>query len=676
MKSACKTAFDMIYKERQDQEIERAKNIALREARKDNPNITIDELTYDQYSEFIRDLPPINIESKSTRGGSVNVITRLQNQKFGNLGLTSNEFGLALKQNNTIEELLEMLGSLFDMGVTEQQAFKTAEVREQAIEGMYPNALLHSSPKIVFGNEKVRTTISNLFHTMLARRCFFSMPTEEETIENNEIPTSISEVRRIADERRVRISTLSSKIDNVTTEIVRTMLASDENRMLHFDDEAKVLYTDYFEYNLKRGELEEDSSITQVELNGRAFKVARLAALWTLLQNTNEIDRKTLSSAIYFAEYNSRYLDTFVTLTTSMPFKLLGDMFKAGKFTELSLDKALANGYIYRVSTDFREILDPMNSYLRNIGVVTYDSTAKKFLYEPFKKVDAKDGFGISYKKVPGMTKDQRAHHLDGFDSYLHMNMVQLEKLVSTDTIYNVFGYNDAPNKKGEMVKMNRNRENINSSTKILSIDVDNSHITMEQMHSYLREFKHIIATTSDRDNKHKFRILLPISVEVDGTNHQLYKCILKNVCQELLVEYDPTSSNTVQPMYGYEGAEVLSNHDGELYNVAEIISDCKSNKEEGITPKAKPTTPAAIKKNVESMMANAVQVFDYVINCKRGTGSLSMARASMHMRDEGFNQTQYLQVMNYLNSLWQSPMNEHRIQGIINQYIHEMKGE
>ena len=569
-----------------------------------------------------------------------------------------------------------MLGSLFDMGVTEQQAFKTAEVREQAIEGMYPYTLLHSSPKIVFGNEKVRTAISNLFHTMLARRCFFSMPTEEETIENNEIPMTIAEVRKIADDRRVTISKLSSKIDGVTTEVVRTMLSSDENRVLHFADEAKTLYTDYFEYNMKRSELEEDSSISQVELNGRAFKVARLAALWSLLDNTNEISRQTLSSAIYFAEYNSRYLETFITLTTSMSFKLLGDLFKAGKFTELSLDKALSNGYIYRVSTDFREILDPMNSYLRNIGTVTYDTSAKKFKYEPFKKVNPEDGFGISYKKVPGMTKDMRAGHLDGFDTYLNMNMKQLEKLVSSDTIYNVFGYNDAPNKDGVMVKMNRNRDNINSSTKILSIDVDNSQIPMDKMHSYLNEFKHIIATTSDVDNKHKFRILLPISVEVDGTNHKLYKCIMKRVCEELLVEYDPTSSNTVQPMYGYEGAEVLSNQDGELFNISEIISDCKNDKEEGIQIAEKPTTPAAQKKLVDSMMANAVQVFDYVISCKKGTGSLSMARASMHMRDSGFNKTQYVQVMNYLNSLWQQSMPEARFQKIIEQFIHQMKDD
>ena len=91
MKSACKTAFDLIHQERKDLEIARAKSIALRALKAENPNLTEAELVYDQYAEYIRDLAPITIESKSTRGGSVNVITRLQNEKFGNLGLVSNE---------------------------------------------------------------------------------------------------------------------------------------------------------------------------------------------------------------------------------------------------------------------------------------------------------------------------------------------------------------------------------------------------------------------------------------------------------------------------------------------------------------------------------------------------------------------------------------------------------
>ncbi len=674
MKAACKTAFDLIHTEREEQELERAKSIALREMKKDNPSATEDDITFANYEEYLRELPPTTIEAKSTRGGAVNVITRMQNQKFGNLGLVSNEFGLALKQNNTIEELLEMLGSLFDMGVTEQQAFKTVEVREQSIDGMYPNTLMHSSPKIVFGDERVRTAISNLFHTMLARRCFFSMPSEEESVENNHVPKTLREVRELANARRVTISNLSSKLDTISAEVVRTMLASEVNRMVSFSEQTKLLYIDYFEYNMKRAELQEDSSIQQVELNGRAFKTARLAALWTLMQNSNEISKETMASAIYFSEFNSKYLDKFITLTTAKSWRLLGDLFKEGKFQTLSLDTAIMNGYISRVTNDFKELLDPMNSYLRGVGIVSYDEDIKTFNYSPFKKVVSTDGFGISYTKVPGMKKDDRRNHLDGFDAYLHMNIKQLTKLVSTDTIYNVFRYNDAPNKNGDMIKHNRNRDNICSSTSILSIDVDNSDIPIDRMHGFLSEFQHVISTTSDVDNKHKFRILLPVSVEIDGTENKLYKCIMKSVCQQLTIKFDATSTNVVQPMYGYQGAEVFSTEEGILYDVSEIISECTNNNETGISQVEKPKTPQAQKKLVDTMMANANGTFDYAITCTNGTGSLSLARASLQMKDAGFDKTQYTQVIDYINSLWSSPMPEARLSNIKEQFVHQMK--
>ena len=675
MKSACKTAFDMILDVRKKNEEDRAKAIALHEKKKDDPNATEHDLDYSDYSELIRELPPTSIEAKSTRGGAVNVITRMQNQQFGNLGIVSNEFGLALKQNNTIEELLETLGSLFDMGVTEQQAFKTVDVREQSIEGMYPNTLMHSSPKIVFGNPKVRDAIFNLFHTMLARRCFLSMPSDRESIENNVVPTSIKEVRELANARRVTVSTLSSKLDGVTADVVRTMLADDLNRIVSFEEDAGELYIDYFEYNLKKAELEEDSSIQQVELNGRAFKTARLAAMWSLMENSNRISKDILESAIYFAQYNSRYLEEFVLLASAKGYRLLGDKFKRGDLTQLSLDGAIVKGYVTAITNEFRELLDPMNSYLAKVGIVSYSQEDKTFYYSPFKMVEETGDYGISYTKVEGVAKEDRIKYLDNFQTYKMCTMKHLGQMLTMDTIYNVFRYNDGPNKNGDMITMNRNQKYLASNTKLLSIDVDDSEMPIEEMHGYLSEFKHLIATTSDVNNKHKFRILLPVNIEIDGSQQGLYRCIMRKVSEALLIQPDTTSFNPAQPMYGYDGAELFVNEEGLLYDISDIISECVQDDTSGIVERTVPKTTQAKQKLVKEIMANANQVFDYVINCQRGTGSLSLARASMHMRDSGFGPDQYRQVINYLNSMWQVPMNEDRLEKIIDQYISKMEG-
>ena len=673
--SACSTAFTLIEQERKDHEEARAKRITLRIRQQEDPNITEADLVYADYSEMIRDLPTISAESASTRGGLTSLITRLADQPYGNLGITMNEFGLDLKSGQTTQDVLTLQGTLFDMGNAHSPAFKTEEVRERAIESMYPNMLLHSSPKIIFGDPKVRDTIAMLFHTMMARRCWYSQPTEEEAIENNFIPESIEEVRKIANERRVTISTISSELDTLTADVVRIMLADEMHRLVNFAEDSSQLYTDYFEYNAKRAELKEDSSIPQVEMNGRAFKVARLAAMWTLLEGTTEITYEILSSAIYFAEYNARYLETFIILTSAKAYRLLGDKFKDGSITQISLDTAIQNGYVSRITNDFKDLIDPMNSYLAKSGIVLYNADDRVFCYSPFKMVEETGDYGISYTKVEGVAKEDRIKYLDNFQTYKMCTVKHLGQMLTMDTIYNVFRYNDGPNKNGDMITMNRNQKYLASNTKLLSIDVDDSEMPIEEMHGYLSEFKHLIATTSDVNNKHKFRILLPVNIEIDGSQQGLYRCIMRKVSEALLIKPDTTSFNPAQPMYGYDGAELFVNEKGLLYDISDILSECVQDDTSGIVERTMPKTTQAKQKLVKEIMANANKVFDYVINCQRGTGSLSLARASMQMRDSGFGPDQYRQVINYLNSMWQVPMNEDRLEKIIDQYISKMEG-
>jgi hypothetical protein len=332
----------------------------------------------------------------------------------------------------------------------------------------------------------------------------------------------------------------------------------------------------------------------------------------------------------------------------------------------------LSNGYITRISKDFTELLEPLNSYLRNSGVVSYNSDARTFEYTPFKKVEDTGEYAISYTNVEGIPKQNRTSYLSNFENYRTGSMLLLKTVVSRDTIYNMFKFSDE-DLNGTVTTMKRNQKSLIGTTKVLSIDVDESTIDIEMMHKFLSEYKHIITTTSDRENKHKFRILLPVDTEISGEDPQRFKCIVRTICEELSIKADPASYVPIQPMYGYSGAEVFSQDEGILYRVSDILSECATIKEEGIKLD-KPKTPAVRKKEVEETMANATKIFDYVINCPRGSGSLSMARASLHMADLGFHKEQYLQVMNYLNSSWTAPMESQRFEKLTNQFIHKME--
>ena len=125
---ACGTAFKLIEDERKRIEEDRARAIALREKRKDNPNATDADIEYNDYIQHVRPLPPLIAEANSTRGGLVANLTEHQNRQYGCTSIVMNEFGRALKANGTVSEILELIGTMYDQGNAATQMNNSAEV--------------------------------------------------------------------------------------------------------------------------------------------------------------------------------------------------------------------------------------------------------------------------------------------------------------------------------------------------------------------------------------------------------------------------------------------------------------------------------------------------------------------------------------------------------------------
>ena len=73
--------------------------------------------------------------------------------------------------------------------------------------------------------------------------------------------------------------------------------------VIMFDDEAQFIYDDYKSYTQDLSKyllLKDGDSVEGIEMSGRAFKMGRIAAVWTLAQNKRIIDAETLKAAIYF----------------------------------------------------------------------------------------------------------------------------------------------------------------------------------------------------------------------------------------------------------------------------------------------------------------------------------------------------------------------------------------
>lgn len=679
----CHTANTLIEGRRKQEATERAKERALHEVRKDKPDAQLEDLTFQDYGPFLKELTPTNMNgSQTTVGGISSTSARLAKESLGSLAVIMDEFSLDLKQGKSTAEVLQVLAELFDNGNYTVGAFKTEELRETNVEDTFPNFLGHSSPALLFKDQKVRETLEGLLLTALARRCWFSFPDEIETIENDIVPEISPDAIRVSREqattRRELLSRKSVELETQMGEVVRRLLAGAETHTIRFTEPAAELYSDYFEYCFRRSKLLEDSSLQQVEIGSRAFRVGRLAAVWSLCELEFEITKPNLEAAIYYAEYNSKYLDRFVQLTSSKPFVLLAELFTSGKVDHITLDNAISSGYIARVSNDFRELIDPLNSYIRDTGVCKYNTDTKTFEYTAFKVAEELgEGFTLSYTKVHGMTKDDRAAHLDSFKSVRdNVSLATVAKLMAQDAIYNVFKYKEAFSEKEQaVVPNNRAQENVISESKLVCIDVDKSEVPLHTIHEYLEEYQHIVCTTSDPENKYKFRIVLPVNVAISATDPALYRYICKRLSADLLITPDVSGFTFSQPMYSYFNSEVLLTDKGLLYDITEYITEFTVEAE---LPKAKlftkSKTPTARKTKVQKLLNNVNEEFGYALNPPEGEGSFTLAKLSMHCRDEEMTANEYRVVLDYVVSVWPSPFPADRLDKMYEQWAPQME--
>jgi len=675
LNKAYQPAKELVDSKRKEAMERKAKAQALAALQEEHPDYTVDNVTDAMAAPYMEELPRTTISADSTRGGSATLLARIQKEELSAVALIIDELGMSLESGTTINEMMKLLTELFDVGTAEAPEYKGAESKEQSLSDIYINMLAHSSPTIVYSNKVVKDKLTSLFKTAFARRTFFISPDVDESVENNQVATTIEEDRQLTDTRRATTSKLLPQVSSSMTEAIYRLLSNRDNLTITLSPEAQELYTDYYNYCSKKAELLLEDSIQQTELFGRAFKLVRLAAIWQLAQQSSVITYDTLASTIYFVEYISKYLDKFVMLTTAKPYEILASYFLDGT-KSISLDETIRLGIVNKVTPTFQEILDPLNSKLAKQGVAHYDKDLKSFIYNKFDKVEPEElttcSFTMSYKLVPDLpTKAGREVHLANFDRFrddlCYSNIVNL---LSRNSIFNTFQYaaGSTTTNPDVLLDMYRSNKSIISKSNLVIIDIDQSSVPLESVHDFLAEYQHIISTSSDVTNKYKFRIILPVNVELDGANSQEYAYVVRRVCADLLLTPDPKSYCPSQAWYGYEGAEVTLTDEGKLYDVTEYLTEFAKDekKVQSASTITKQRSPKARKAHIDKLMDSIDKVFEYAILAKPGEGSLMLARAAMHCADEGCTAEEMETIIRYINDCWDVPMNESRLMSTI----------
>ena len=668
-----KPALQLVNDYRNEAQIVQAKQIALKELQKDEPDLLLEHLKPVDYEAYLKPLTRTTLEGGSTRGGIAGILSALQLEDYASVEILFDELGMELKSGQTTDEVMKLLTESYDSGSCTAPAFKHAENQEISITEQYVNVLAHTSPRIIFSDPRISERFSVLYSTSFARRTFFFFPDEAEADENNPVPETIAAKRELRDHRRSFISQVAPAISEHITKVITDLLANPDNRIIKFTPAAATLYEDYFDYCALRAELMEDSSILQIEMAGRTWKLGKLAGVWALAEGT-QITKQIMEGVIYLAEYSTKYLEKFVHLTTAKPYELMYQFFTEQEPT-LTLDSAISRGYIQRISPDFKDILDPLNSKLTGKGIVQYDQDLHTFIYEQFQLVEPTPPdkpachFAMSYKLCPDVPKSDRTHLLGSFDKFRDdLCFDNLANLLQMDTIFNPFHF-----KEVDGVPHKRNTASIQSSTNLIVLDVDDSPVSLEAIHDYLLEYDHLIATTSNPDNLNKFRILLPINMHLDGTNPKQYSYVVKRIAADLLLDIDPASAVAAQAFYGYNNSIVHQSQPGNLYDITYYVTEHAAGEELKPTKQlVKPRSPKSRKAHADKLMDNIEVIFEYAIS-PESNWSFQLARASKHLLDEGLTRNEYLTCINYIHERWEDGMMDpQRFQTtILDQFTH-----
>ena len=665
--SALKTSFaealGLVTRKVEADNLEKAKIKGVKNIIDTKPDTTVETIDWVDYKEFIKDVEDTIATGTSSRGAISQCLYNSQKQLFGSMNIVFDEFGLDLKKENT-SEITQLMGEIFDEGTYRPPKHKTVDLREKTVTSMFPSMLAHTSPDVIFDNKAIIKALDNILYTLLFRRAYLSIPTTEEGYENDPIAESTEEDADWTNKRHIIVQKNTIMLNEIMIKVVTHLMKNPANRIIEFTPEASRLYTAYYNYTKVLVKVTVNPA-KRIEIGTRAFKMGRVAALWSLMSGKPHITLDCLKSAIYYTEYNSKYIHDYLVLANSTPHIRLAEEFKSGRLTTLPLDKALERGFVKRVTKDFNELLQPLNSALKDNGVVKYDPEGMEFIYAKFYVSDIATGFNLSYS-LDGVPKPKadRGTMLDEFQKEkTNTSMNALVDIVSMDSIYNVFLFKDKKRTKSTVI----------GNTKLLALDIDKSEITIDEMHELL-ECQHIIATTSDSENLYKFRLLLPVNVEVPCDNG-VYAYICKMVGIDLLLQIDPSSFSPVQVMYGYEGSKVLMNDTEDIYNVSEFMKDftLNGNATKAPTVYPKSATEAQRKKKVNGIISNVNTVFSYAIK-PTNAWSLQLVKASKDMVKFEFNKEEYIQIIEYINRQWEIPMEDSRLQNtVINQFIGDM---
>lgn len=615
------------------------------------------------YRAFLKPVPPIDI-MPTTGPGLIQHINDIGDIGVGAGFMYSGEFSDELAYNQDMVENIKTLSEIYDTGDKEVKYTKTVESRSKAITGQPVSALFVGSPGHILYDEATKKKFHIAFMSKLARRswfCYAPDKIEEEVFDNLDDFWAYEEAIEVAS-KQARIGM------DLETHTIAEHHVQKLGQDITVSKEVERLYKTYKRYNNDVADLLPNQESTYALIRRHLqWKALKLAGAYVIMDRQDEITPKYFIEAIRFCEILDKDMEEFERDLNKAPHELLVDFFHTKTLvdgaSEISTHDLKKQGFMNNVSKNkLREMVSLCAGYDKE-SVYSIINDGAAIHYEPIVKTDV---INVTYKEidcsslnkaiqVQDYDKARQAKHdiattvNYGFES-ADTTFADLPLLLEHDYAFSPFKFKDGV----------RRKENLESGTKWVVLDIDESPLSAEEAHMMIGDINHHIALTSDNNNQFKFRVLLELDSEVH-LNAIAWKYFYLKIADDLGLKADPLPQ--AQIFYSYGGRTVYSNLEAKAIETRDYLMYAKD--------------MATDRESQSKVMSNAQRraqlndpttTFEYAFEARYGEGSRSMYRMMRHAQDLGADLGEVLQLLDDVNTYWESPMNDERMEKLRDQ--------
>lgn len=615
------------------------------------------------YRSYLQSVPPVDI-MPTTGPGLIQHINDIGDVGVGAGFMYSGEFSDELAYNQDMVENIKTLSEIYDTGDKEVKYTKSAEFRSKAITGQPVSALFVGSPGHILYDEGTKKKFHIAFMSKLARRSWFCYAPDKI---DEEVFDTLDDFW--AYEEAIEEQSKKSRIGmDLETHSIAEYQVERLGEDITISKEVERLYKTYKRYNNDVADLlpnqESTYSLIRRHLQWKALK---LAGAFAIMDRVDEITSKHYIEAIRFCETLDKDMEEFERDLNKAPHELLVDFFHTKTLvsgaSEISTHDLKKQGFMNNVSKPkLREMVALCAGYDReSVYSVIHDGAA--IHYEPIVKTDV---INVTYKEIDCTALNKAIEDGDydkvrqakhdiattvnyGFES-ASTNFNDLPLLLEHDYAFSPFKFKDGV----------RRKENLESGTKWVVLDIDDSPLSAEEAHMMLGDINHHIALTSDNNNQFKFRVLLELDSEVH-LDAIAWKYFYLKIADDLGLRADPLPQ--AQIFYSYGGRTVYSNLDAVPINTRDYLMYAKDTAADRDTQTKVMSTAQR-----RAQLNDPTTTFEYAFEARYGEGSRSMYRMMRHAQDLGAPLEEVLQLLEDVNDYWESPMPEDRMEKLRDQ--------